>query len=190
MKGRTIQRNLHLTRTNLENVKDDKQAALVNLDQSKAFGRVHHKYLAALLQSAASNLTWISHPSAVIQVNGKWPRAFALSRSVRQCFLQLPLIYPLVLDPLLHRLRHMACTPALCGITVPGDIHVRVSAYADVVSIFVLCCSDIEVVQKALERYEKVINVDKSSALRLDAWKGSCFWSPLVAPTDPSALLE
>lgn len=58
--------------------------------------------------------------------------------------------------------------------------------YADV-SIFVSCRSDIKVVQKALERYEKVmgggkIKRNKSSGLRLGAWKwvalpGSFGWT-------------
>lgn len=50
-----------------------------------------------------------------------------------------------------------------------------IPAYADDVSIFVTCRSDIEVVEKVLDRCEKVtrakINCTKSSGLGLGAWK-------------------
>ena len=47
VKGRSIQDNLHLIRTIIDGVKDDTEAALINLDQSKAFDRVDHRFLAA-----------------------------------------------------------------------------------------------------------------------------------------------
>lgn len=69
-------------------------------------------------------------------------------------------------------------SPALSGIAVPGRDRARVSA--DDVSIFLSCSSDIEVVQKALEWYEKVtgtkINHNKSSSFRcLEG--GRAFWA-------------
>ncbi len=183
VRGRTIQSNLHLIRTIIEGVKDDEEAALINLDQSKAFDRVDHRYLAAVLQAAgfAPNFCrWISllyrSPSAVVQVNGRLSDAFVLSRSVRQGCPLSPLLYALALEPLLRRLKDETGSPALRGIAVPGGSRARVSAYADDVSAFVSSRSDIEAVQKALDRYEKVtgakINRDKSSGLRLGAWKG------------------
>ena len=50
MKGRTIQDSLHLVRTIVEKV--DGNAALINLDQSKAFDRVDHAFLEAVLSPA------------------------------------------------------------------------------------------------------------------------------------------
>lgn len=74
------------------------------------------------------------------------------------CKLSPPPLYALALEPLLRRQRGRASSPALRGIAGPGGARAKVSAYADDrgVSIFVSCRSDIEVVQKALERYEKV----------------------------------
>lgn len=70
--------NLHLIHTILEVVKDNNQAALINLDYSKAFNRVDHQYLDAVLQVIRfkNNLCkWISllhcSASAMVQVNGK-----------------------------------------------------------------------------------------------------------------------
>ena len=46
MKGRSIQDHLHLVREILERLEDDTEAALINLNQSKAFDRVDHRFLA------------------------------------------------------------------------------------------------------------------------------------------------
>ena len=77
VKGRSIQDNLHLVRQILEGKKDDTEAALVNLDQSKAFDRVDHRFLATVLETARFEpefCKWISmlyhNPQAVVQVNG------------------------------------------------------------------------------------------------------------------------
>ena len=50
MKGRSIQDNLHLARKILKGIKGE--AALINLDQSKAFDRVDHQFMAAVLETA------------------------------------------------------------------------------------------------------------------------------------------
>ena len=52
MKGRSIQNNLHLVRQIPEGLKDDADAALINLDQSKVFDRVDHRFLAEVLKTA------------------------------------------------------------------------------------------------------------------------------------------
>ena len=51
VKGRSIQDNLHLIREVLEGLKDDTEAALISLDQSKAFDRVDHQFLASVLET-------------------------------------------------------------------------------------------------------------------------------------------
>ena len=52
VKGRSIQDNLHLIREVLEGIEDDTEAALISLDQSKAFDRVDHRFLASVLETA------------------------------------------------------------------------------------------------------------------------------------------
>ena len=52
VKGRSIQDNLHLIREVLEGIKDDTEAALISLDQSKVFDRVDHRFLATVLETA------------------------------------------------------------------------------------------------------------------------------------------
>ena len=52
MKGRSIQDNLHLIRGVLEGTKDGMEAALISLDESMAFDRVDHRFLANVLETA------------------------------------------------------------------------------------------------------------------------------------------
>ena len=63
VKGRSIQDNLHLIREVLEGMEDGTEAALISLDQSKAFDRVDHRILATVLETAGFELEfrrWIS----------------------------------------------------------------------------------------------------------------------------------
>ena len=52
VKGRSIQDNLHLIRKVHEGIEDDTEAALISLDQSKAFDRVDYQFLATVLETA------------------------------------------------------------------------------------------------------------------------------------------
>ena len=63
VKGRSIQDNLHLIREFLEGIKDDTEAALISLDQSKAFDRADHRFLVIVLETAEfepESRRWIS----------------------------------------------------------------------------------------------------------------------------------
>ena len=71
------------------------------------------------------------------------------------------------------------------------SVLVKISAFADDITVFVSCRLAIVAVKMAVERYEKVagakINFDKSEGLRLGAWRGafSC-QGPSAEVTDPS----
>ena len=52
VKGRSIRDNLHMIREVLEGIEDGTEAALISLDQSKAFDRVDHRFLASVLETA------------------------------------------------------------------------------------------------------------------------------------------
>ena len=73
MKGRSIQDNLHLIREVLEGIEDDTEAVLISLDQSKAFDRVDHRFLATVLETAGFEpefRRWIS----MMYLNPQWCR--------------------------------------------------------------------------------------------------------------------
>ena len=184
VKGRSIQDNLHLIREVLEGIEDGTEAALISLDQSKAFDRVDHRFLATVLETAGFKpefRRWISmmyhKPQAVVQVNGRRSRVFAIERSVRQGCPLSPLLYVLALEPLLRRLRDERTNPALRGIPFAGPLTARVSAFADDITVFVSRRLDIKPVKKVVSKYKRIagakVNFDKSESLWLSAWRGS-----------------
>ena len=194
VKGRSIQDNLYLVREILEGIEDDAKAALINLEQFKAFDRVDHQFLAAVLETAGFKpefRKWISilyhNPQAVVQVNRKRSKAFVIQCSVRQGYPLSPLLYVLTLESLPHRLRGERAFPALCGVSFTGSVRVKIFAYADDITVFMSSRLDILAVKKAVKSYEKVagakVNFDKSEGLWLGAWRwgdplpGSFRWS-------------
>ena len=91
VKGRSIQDNLHLVHGILERMEYDTEAVLISLDQSIAFDRVDHQFLAAVLEITGFKPEfhrWISilylTSQAVVQVNGKHLGSFAIELLVRQ----------------------------------------------------------------------------------------------------------
>ena len=142
-KGRLIQDNLHLVREILEGTEDDAEASLINLDQFKAFNRVDHQFLVVVLETAGFEPEfhkWISilnhNPQTVVQMNGKRSKAFVIEHSVRQGCPLSPLFYVLSLEPLLRRLRNERARPALCGVSLTGSVRVKISAYANDITVF------------------------------------------------------
>ena len=184
VKGRSIQDNLPLVRDVLEEIKDGTEAVLINLDKSKAFDGVDHRYLASVLETAGFKpefCRWINmmyyNPHAVVQVNGRRSRAFATERSVRQGCPLSPLLYVLALEPLLLRLRDEWANPALRGVPFADPLTARVSTFADDIMVFVSRRLDIKALKNAVAKYERTarakVNFDKSEGLRLGAWRSS-----------------
>ena len=176
VKGRLIQDKLHLVCEILEGIEDDAEAVLINLDQSKAFDRMDHQFLASVLETAGFELEFCNsisilyhNPQAVVKVNGKHSKAFVIKRSVQQVCPLSPLLYVLALEPLFHRLRNERARPALCGVSLTGSVRVKISAYANDITVFVSSRLDILAVKKAVGRYEKVagakVNFDKREGL-------------------------
>ena len=181
VKGRSIQDNLHLIREVLEGIKDDTESALISLDQSKAFDRVDHRFLASVLETAGFKPEFRRWISMMYHNSGAGERkAFGgdRDRAIGPAGLPLsPVLYVLALEPLLRRLRDEGASPALRGMPFVGRLAARVSAFADDVTVFVSRLQDIEAVKEAVVEYERIagakVNFDKSEGLRLGAWMGS-----------------
>ena len=137
VRGRSIQDNLHLVREVLEEIKKaTKPRAGFKPEFRKWISMMYHK------------------PQAVVQVNGRCSRAFAIERSVRQgCPLSL-LHYVLTLEPLLRSLRDEGANPALHGVPFAGPLRGRVSAFADDITSFVSRRLDIKAVNKSVTEQE------------------------------------
>ena len=143
VKGRSIQDNLHLVREILDGIEDNTEAALINLDQFKAFNRVDHRFLATVLETAGFEpefCKWISmmyHNPQVLQGNGTRLRVFAIERSVRQSCPLSPLLYVLALEPLFRRLWDERACSALRRVSLAGRVWAKVLAYTDDITVFV-----------------------------------------------------
>ena len=185
VKGRSIQDNLYLMCEVLEGIENVTEAALINLDQSKAFHRVDHWFLVTVLETAGFKpefLKWISmiyhNPQAVVQVNRKHLGAFAISCQSGRVALS-PLLYVLTLEPLLHRLRDEEASSSLHGILFTGSLLAKVSVYANDITVIVSHRLGIKAVKRAVVRYEQItrakIHFDKSEGFWLGAWWGGVF---------------
>ncbi|GAB1597330.1 hypothetical protein Ahia01_000009400 [Argonauta hians] len=177
--GRSIHDNLHLTRYIFDRVASESGlgGALINLDQSKAFDRVDHQYLAAVLRAAGLGPVfrgWVtkmySNVSSVVMVNGYCSEPFPISRSVRQGCPLSPLLYALAIEPLLRKIDNISGIPRELG-------HgMCVSAYADDVTVIVSDVDHIDAIGTIIKGYERVsgasINHEKSVCLRLGSWRG------------------
>ena len=114
----------------------------VNLDKYKAFHRVGHGFLVAILSAAGFGLhfrswTRLLYASTVVmvEVNGVKSDPFTLTRLIHPGFLLSPMPYILALEPFLHKLK---ANSALRGLTLPSSSGVAsYIAYADDFSVLV-----------------------------------------------------
>ena len=89
VKGKSTQDNLHFIWEVLEDIEDGTEAALINLDHSKAFNWVDHRFLASVLETAGFKrefCKWINmmYHKPQVQVNRRNSRTFAIERLVRE----------------------------------------------------------------------------------------------------------
>jgi hypothetical protein len=111
--GRTIQDNVHLIRNLVEYTNDKNMpAAIISLDQSKAFDRVSHEYLFNVLRTFGFKSHFISLVKLLytdvesrVLVNGYISNELPVQRSVRQGCSLSPLLYVLCIEPFAHRIR-------------------------------------------------------------------------------------
>ena len=184
VKSKTIQNSLHMVCMIKETV--DGNAMLINLNQSKAFDRVDHGFLEAVLTAIGFGLysrSWIRLLNAtsrvMVEVNGVRLKAFILTRSICESFPLSPMLYVLALERLQCRLR---ANPVIRSLTLPGTTEMaRYTAYTDGVSVLVTNSAELLEKSKEIARYEVVtgtkINREKSVSLGLGSWKGCAITS-------------
>ena len=125
VKGRKIQNHLHNIREIITYCRvKEIPARILSLDQEKAFDRVSHSFLHKILE--ASNISkyvrdWIKilydNPGSRVIVNQELSEEFTLTRSVRQGCSMSPLLYTLILEPLLESIKQ---DRKIEGIKIPG----------------------------------------------------------------------
>ena len=175
---RKIQNHLHFIR-DLITYTHEKQtpAAIVSLDQEKAFDRVAHDYLFKTVQ--AHNFgpyiqTWIKtlykQPQSQLLVNHALSDPFSLTRSIRQGCSLSPLLYILTLEPLLEKIRQNHT-----GIALPGGTSATLTAYADDTTFFVKSNKEITYILDTFKLFGKAsgskLNIQKTVTMGLGKWK-------------------
>lgn len=155
------------------------EAALISLDNEKAFDRVEWEFTLSVLRSMGFGphfREWVSlmykSPVSRLLVNGFLSNEVYLARGVRQGCPLSPLLYVLGAEVLGAAIRKSSFQ----GIRLPFvDEPVKVAQYADDTTLFVGCNEDLALIKPVLVKYEKAsgarVNRDKSKGLFLGAWK-------------------
>ena len=189
--GRNIVKNLHTLNDvirygNSKNI----EAAILFLDQGKAFDRVSHEFLLKTLRHLNFGdyfVSWVQimlkDVTSQIKVNGFLTEDIDISRGVRQGDPLSALLYVLIAEVLGNQIRS---NQNIKGITV-RDIEQKVLQYADDTQIFVTNDSSVKETFKEPEKYEKAtgakINIEKTEGLFIEKWRNrhdkpfDCKWT-------------
>lgn len=174
--GRSIFAAAALTRDLIEYTRArSARGMLVSLDQSKAFDRIEHAYLFAVLEAFGVPQETImalrklyGGMTSELVVNGRVVSSFPVTRGVRQGCPLSPVLFILSLDPFLVKI---AKDPWVRGLPMPGSERAVVMAYADDITLYLEDVDSVHRVFKLFEEYALVsgarLNHSKSKALRL-----------------------
>ena len=177
IRSRNIAHNLSLIRDFIAYSKiEDIPASLVTLDQMKAFDQVDHNFLRKILRRfnfGPDFLAWFdilySNAFSCTQANKFLSAPFPISRGVRQGCPLAPLLYVLYVEVLASAIRK---NPLISGLTL-GSTSIKVSLYADDITLFLTSDASFDALHQTLTQYELAsgaqVNPDKCQGL----WLGS-----------------
>ena len=133
-------------------------AALISLDQEKAFDRVEWSFLHSVLRRMNVGpvyrrwlTTLYTDISSRVIINGYVSRPFGLGRGVRQGCPLSPILYVLVAESLSSFIR---ASPTVSGLTIGGD-EVSISQYADDITIVVTDNASFNGVDEYLKAFQR-----------------------------------
>ena len=177
--GRHITKNLHILQDLIDKInRDDEQAAIIFLDQEKAFDRMSHTFIIKTLRHfgfGENFIDWIkiiyNDCTARVKINGFVSNSFSINRGVRQGCPLSSLLYVLCAEVLCLEINQNS---GIVGINF-GDIFHKDLEFADDMSITLSNLESLDTLFDILLRYEKAtnakINVDKTVALWVGKWK-------------------
>ena len=177
--GRQIGNSVHLVRDIIDYANaNDEGAALLFVDQEKAFDRVSHSVLFDVLKAFGFGeyfISWIrtlySNAFTRINVNGFLTKEIPLKCGVRQGCPLSALLYVMIIELLALQLR---ANPNIVGFRIQGERTVS-THYADDAVIKITQNRCFKEVYKDLQEYEKAtgakINLEKTVGLWIGKWK-------------------
>ena len=172
---RSIINHNHFIRDLIAHVENTNEtAAILSLDQAKAFDRVSHSWLCKVLR--AFNLPelfvkWVEvlydNAHSQILVNNELSSVLELGRGVRQGCPLSPMLYILTLEPLLNAIRS---NNRIIGIQTPACARPqKVLAYADDTNFFSSSPRSVDIIIEAFKKYGSasgsLVNIEKSKAM-------------------------
>ena len=180
--GRSILDNVNLIRNLIEYTHDKNNgAAIISLDQSKAFDRVSHEYLFKVLHTFGFGEQFISLVKLLyadilyskVLVNGFISEQFPVERSVRQGCSLSPLLYELCMEPFANRI---LMSEMIRGLHLPGSMDdLKICQYADDTNLFVSDITSVRHILILVELYELLsgakLNKQKTFGMWLGKWK-------------------
>ena len=177
--GRHIGTNLHILQDFIDYANSKElEAAVLFLDQEKAFDRMSHSFILKTLRHFGFGdefIDWIkiiyTDCSARVKINGYLSSSISIERGVRQGCPLSALLYVLCIEVLSLEFQG---NPGIIGFKYHTDEH-KDSGYADDVSIIFTDNASIDEIFNVLSKFEKAtnakINVDKTDGLWVGNWK-------------------
>ncbi|OMH78689.1 Transposon TX1 uncharacterized [Zancudomyces culisetae] len=192
IKGRSIFDNIHMTNNLLgfgQLDPDKYNGHLILLDQEKAYDRVDWDYMIKCLNAFGLGPKFIQYLKSIytgattrVNVNSVLTDKIQINNGLRQGDPLFPLLYNLVIEPLLLGLKK-----DLTGIQLPGA-NFNTIAYADDIAIGIKDSDDINIVMKWLDIHCKAsnarVNIEKSIAIKVGNPQEISTKFPLVADNE------
>lgn len=175
IKDRCITDNLHLVRDVIDYaLENNVDIGILSLDQEKAFDRVDHQFLFKVLKAFGFGDKFVSlikllynNATCMIKMAGGLSVPVKVQRGIRQGCPLSGQLYSLVIEPLLCKLREKL-TGLQTNVLNCNDC-VKISAYADDITVVLRNGYDVQVLKDILLSYGKAssakVNWDKSDAL-------------------------
>ena len=189
--GRNISTNLHTLHDIVKYANSrNLEAAVLFLDQEKAFDRVDHNFLLRTLKHMGFGdyfISWIKiflkDISSQIKINGFLSEEVSITRGVRQGDPLSALLYVIIAEVLGNQIRS---NNDIKGIVI-NDVEQKILQYADDTQIFLTNDTSITEVFRQLEYYEEAtgakVNIQKTEGLLMGKWKNrhdkpfDCKWT-------------
>jgi ribonuclease HI/exonuclease III len=177
IKGRSIFDQVKTTKLVIDYMtRSERPGAIVALDQEKAYDKILHPYLWAVLRKFGfpENLiktiqSLYDNASTTVMINGELSDPFLVIRGVRQGDALSCLLFDLAIEPLAEMIRKSSL---INGIQIPGTRrYLKVKMFADDTTVFLSAKDNIDDLQTLLANWCRVsgakFNIEKTEIIPL-----------------------